>query len=350
MTILGTTCQRDDGPYLLEWLAHHLAAGFEHMLVLSHDCADGSDALLTALAHDPRITHVPFTPRGAKAVQWQALKRIGEHPLYTSAEWALFFDCDEFLCGPDASLSPLPEILAALEVDAGAFDALTLPWRLFGSAGRETRSETLTPETFLAAAPDDLHFPLAHLFKTLHRPDAFQRPGVHRPRAKPAKPARWLGPDGAPLPEALASREAWISLYGVRCGARKLWLNHYSLRSRDEFMVKRARGLPNHQTRELSLTYWVERNWNTVEEKAILPMMEATREHMRALMALPGVADADAACRAWHAGRHAEIMQDIDELRFAFRLGLAPGSRPPTPEEGNRFLRAQTELLRRGGR
>ena len=342
MTILGITCQRDDGPFLAEWIAHHFAAGFDRMLVLSHECSDGSDAHLDALAQDPRIQHVPFTPKGAKSVQWQALKHIAQHPWYNEADWALFFDCDEFLCAPKA---PLPEMLAKYQSLNGDCDAIALPWRLFGSSGHRHRSDGLTPHRFTQAAPVDLHFPLAHLFKTLHRPDAFHKPGVHRPRAKPSKPARWIGPDGTALPDAFAAQDAAISLYGIPRGADHLCLNHYSVRSEEEFLVKRARGLPNHTSREIGIQYWAERNWNTQKADEIAPMLAATATTLAELMTLPDVAETFAACQNWHSAHYSTLMQDIETLRLQFRLRLLTGSTPPTAQEGQDFMRAQSDLL-----
>jgi hypothetical protein len=301
------TCVRDDGPCLVEWVAHHLAAGFDRMLIFSHECTDGSDALLEALGADPRITHVPFQPEGKKTVQWQALRHIQSHDWYTSATWALFFDCDEFLCAP----RPLPEIIDTFSDDL-AFDALVLPWRLYGASGHETRTAGLTPERFLRAAPLDLHFPLGHLFKTLHRPQHFRQPGVHRPRLKKAKPTVWCGPDGQALPEAFSTSDEAISLYGALRNRPLIWLNHYSLRSKEEFMVKRARGLPNHTSRDIDLTYWVERNWNTVEAPEILPMMPATRKTCEELLALPDVKQAHEACQTAHAARRTLSGPDAD--------------------------------------
>lgn len=342
MTILGITCQRDDGPFLGEWIAHHLACGFDRMLVLSHECCDGSDALLDAFAGDPRVQHVTFTPKGRKSVQWQALKLIADHSWYTSADWALFFDCDEFLCSIDGAV---PDMIERCRTEQGAFDALALPWRLFGSSGHTERTAGLTPARFTKAAPRDLHFPLGHLFKTLHRPGAFRRPGVHRPRLKPSKPARWLGPDGAPLADSFAAQDGAITLYGLTKAAPRVWLNHYSLRSVEEFMVKRARGLPNHQTREIGLTYWAERNWNAVEETAILPMLAATQTELDKLLALPGATQAMQVCRDWHAARYQALTQDIDALRLAFRLSLLTGSTPPSAAAGAAFYMQQSELL-----
>ncbi|MEL6915461.1 MAG: glycosyltransferase family 2 protein [Pseudomonadota bacterium] len=333
MTRLGFTCLKDDGPFLVEWLAHHLASGFDKMLVLTHDCTDGSDALMQSLTADPRIEHVPFQWTGDKAVQWQALDLAAKHPSYRRADWALFFDVDEFLCldGP-TSLADLTPVEGC--------DAIALPWRFFGSSGRREPAEGLTPERFTRAAQEDIHFPLAHLCKTLHRPASFQKPGVHRPRARKGQVPRWKGPDGSDLPPAFSSSPHAISLYGLARGKRLAWLNHYSLRSEQEFMVKRARGLPNHMAREIGMTYWVERNWNSVEERTIARMLPATRAEYERLMALPGVAEAHQACLSVQREMIATMETNIENVRFAFRLRLAGDSCAPSAGHAERLLRA----------
>lgn len=343
MGILGITCLRDDGPYCAEWLAHHLAAGFDRMLVFSHDCSDGSDALLDALAQDSRIAHVSFQPKGKKSVQWQALKLVKEHPWYAAADWAMFFDCDEFLTLPQGGVG---DAIGALEARAGSFDAVAIPWRLFGSAGRKEAGEGLTPERFTQAAPVDVHFPLAHLFKTLFRPDAFRQPGVHRPRSKPSKPARWVGPDGYETAPGFAQNDGVISFYGCMRGKPVLGLNHYSLRSVEEFIVKRARGLPNHMEREIGLTYWVERNWNSEPVHEISRMMPQTKEELTRLLDLKDVTTLHDGCRAEHRRRYLELVQDIDVLRLQFRLGLLCSSTPPSAQDGAEFVAAQMKILR----
>lgn len=346
MGILGITCQRDDGPYMVEWVAHHLAAGVDHMLVLSHDCTDGSDRLLDRLAESGAITHLPFTPGGGKSVQWQALKLARDHPLVRAADWVMVFDCDEFLCMPDPPRE-LSQLLARVVQEHGPTDAIAIPWRLFGSGGQVKARPGLTPERFTRAAPHDLAFPLAHLFKALHRPRAFQRLGVHRPRRKPGDPPVWRLPDGRALPGDFAGNDAAISLYGVAGAGEAMRLNHYSLRALDEFIVKRQRGLPNHADREIGFEYWTERNWNTVQDDTIAPMLAATRAEHARLMALPGVAGAAAACRAAHAALQDAALNDPDTLRLHFRLQMLTGSTPPDPAAARRFV-ARQAALRRG--
>jgi hypothetical protein len=66
MDILAVTCMRNEGPYCVEWIAHHRAAGFTKFLIYTHDCTDGTDALLDLL---PDVTHVSFTVVEGKSSQ-----------------------------------------------------------------------------------------------------------------------------------------------------------------------------------------------------------------------------------------------------------------------------------------
>ena len=43
--ILAVLTVRNEGAFLLEWLAHHRACGFTDFLVFSNDCQDGTDAI-----------------------------------------------------------------------------------------------------------------------------------------------------------------------------------------------------------------------------------------------------------------------------------------------------------------
>ncbi|MGA1180601.1 MAG: glycosyltransferase family 2 protein [Marivivens sp.] len=49
---------KNEGPYILEWVAHHLAIGFGHFIVVTNDCEDGTDEILLALQQRGPVTHV----------------------------------------------------------------------------------------------------------------------------------------------------------------------------------------------------------------------------------------------------------------------------------------------------
>lgn len=63
---LIVTCMRDEGPFILEWLAHHKSIGFTDFLIYSNDCEDGTDQILDRLHEMREITHIPNPPLGKK--------------------------------------------------------------------------------------------------------------------------------------------------------------------------------------------------------------------------------------------------------------------------------------------
>ena len=320
MTTLAITCLRDEGPWLLDWIAHHRAAGFDHFLIASHDCRDGSDRLLDALGETGFVTHLPFSPSGPKAVQWQALKRLNDHPLYRDADMALFFDVDEYLVLHEgASLHDLiPE----------GVDAVPLRWHLFGHSGLSQWQDLPVSDRFRHAAPDDIALPLAQMFKTLHRPAAFDALGVHRPKAAQPDSIRWQSTTGRPLGKNFAKAQGLIRLPGLPAAPERAWLNHYSVRSIEEFVLKSARGLPNHMSRPLDAGYWALRNFNTVTDNRIAPMRPASaaaRDTLRDFDVLHHETVAH------HRDRLAQLQRDRAVIDLMWQLELLAGSTPPTP-------------------
>ena len=55
------SCMRNEGIFLLEWVAYHQGLGFDAIIVVTNDCTDGSDALAETLADDGQIIHIDQT-------------------------------------------------------------------------------------------------------------------------------------------------------------------------------------------------------------------------------------------------------------------------------------------------
>ncbi|MEM1065309.1 MAG: glycosyltransferase family 2 protein [Pseudomonadota bacterium] len=320
---------RNEGPYILEWLAHHRALGIDSALVFSNACDDGSDHLLDLLGAAGVVHHVRHAPRG-KSIQWAALRAARDHPAYTSADWALALDCDEFVNIRNGRAN-LP---ALLDANAGT-DAIALPWRLFGSDGRMRFEDRPVTKRFRRAAPEGMLFPAAsRFFKSLYnaRAGAFARPGVHRPKTRASSTPRWRDGAGRALGAEFAGDDARILLPPHHADGSVVQINHYSLKSAEEFLAKRRRGLPNRASKPLDATYWAERNFNLVEEPSIDRHAAAmSQEHAR-LVALPGVAEAHANCVAAHRRHISEALRHPEDARLFTRLSLLPSSRPPDNE------------------
>lgn len=327
---------RNEGPFLLDWLAHHKALGINDFLVFSNDCDDGTDRLLDILQAAGEVHHIPQTATG-KSVQWQALRASRDHPVYARTDWAMALDCDEYL-SLAAPLSGVQQLIAACP---GA-DAIALSWRLFGHSGRLRFAEGSTPEHFVQAAPEDILFPAAaRFFKSLFRVrnGPFQRPGIHRPKTRNSKTAIWVDGAGARCDADFCADDSRIVQWRVPSPNALAEVNHYSLRSIEDFIAKRRRGLPNRSAKALDASYWAERNFNTVRCDRIAAHAPARRDELARLTALPGVAQAHADCVAAHRAIIAQALSDPQEATLFSRLALLSGSQPPDSATATELLK-----------
>ncbi len=324
MSILFVTAMRNEAIHLTEWIAQHRALGVDHFLIYTNDCDDLTTDILDRFAAEGIVTRVP-TQNGEKTVQWRALHAASSHPLVKSAEWVAFVDCDEFV-----SLAKPYESLADLLSKTRDVDGIAVAWRLFGSSGVEGWTTGLTIERFTMAAPLDIALPAAWFFKSIVKPSVFGRLGVHRPQQKKGEAPRWINGAGQVLPEGFSQNPNRINLFGLQSKAPLIQLNHYSLRSAEEFLLKRQRGLPNRTTRALDLAYWVERNWNIVEDQGMVRHHAATKAEVERLTAL--APDLMERAKSDARARIDALRQDAEVENFLWILRLAGDSHPPNPQ------------------
>lgn len=339
--VLLVSALRDEGPHVCEWVAHHRALGVTDFLLFTNDCSDGTDQILEAML-PLNVVHMNNVRTDGKSVQWSALKAAWAHPLRKQTDWIMCLDCDEFL--------NLREPLNSVQDLIGDFDAITLPWRLFGHNGHAHAPNLPTTEAFTRCAPENCPYPVgARQFKTLFRnPGPFRQIGVHRPRLKKGATARWVDGSGNAMPNEFAKAEQRILLYGFPDATAKVQLNHYSLRSAESFMLKRARGLPNRRTKEIDLTYWVEKNFNTVEDHSIARHRDATNAALAEIMDLPNVADLHRAAVKHHKLKFAELMRDPEMVKFFGRLLLADGSASLSQSQAQELVQMYQATQRAG--
>jgi len=338
LTHLAILCVRNEAAFLLEWLAHHRAIGFDHVLVFSNDCDDGTDAMLDRLQKLGAVTHVrndgPYDKGG---IQFTALKAAAEMKVVQQADWILPLDVDEFVnihCG-DHSVSALHAALP----DA---TAITLTWRLFGNADQVRYEDKPVTETFTRCAPTVMHWPWrAAMFKTLYRNDGtYAKPGVHRPRRPdPARlqDAHWFDSHGRTLPDQFKTRRIFSNFGRENNGLAQI--NHYPLGAMESYVLKADRGRAVHSDHMLGVDYWVERNFNTDTDTTISATADARAGELATLMADPQLAKMHAGAVAWRRARFNALMQDEPYRALFGRLLMTPPSRPVTAKAARFMIR-----------
>ena len=335
-SIIVVTTMRNEGAFLVEWIAHHRALGVTGVVVVTNDCDDGTDALLDRLAEAGEVVHLRQAGRTG-SVQWNALDLAQETDEVRRADWALGIDCDEFV-NLRQPLATLADLIGRL----GDADAVILPWRFFGNSGRHRFADEPVTLRFQRAIPDDALFPgVARSFKTLARwrEGPFRRLGVHRPKSRGRTAAVWVDGSGRRLPDAFATDDKRLLLMTPRIESTLVQLNHYSIRSTEDFLVKRARGLPNRTGKKIDASYWAERNFNNVEDTTIARHRPGTENETARLLGLPGLSSAWEAAVAAHRERIATLLADAEYATLYSRLVLLETSVPPSPEEALRLLK-----------
>jgi hypothetical protein len=326
MRFLAVLTLRNEGAFLLEWLAHHKAVGFTDFLVFSNDCDDGTDTMLDRLDALGELTHLRNDPPHEGGIQWTALKRADKHPLVKAADWVLALDIDEFV-NIHTGDHTLPDLLNALP-DASA---ITLTWRLFGNDGIVQYKDKPITEQFTGAAARIMNWPWrASMFKTLYRNDGIYRKiGVHRPRS-PDKgrvdQARWFDGCGRELGDRF-KRQQIFSPFG-RDNYALAQLNHYPLGAMESYLIKRDRGRAVHDGDALGMSYWVERNWDVEKDTSVNVLKPAREAQLNALLNDSELCQLHADAVAWRHAKFESLMAEEPYRALFGRLMMTPPSRP----------------------
>ncbi len=342
---LAILCVRNEAAFLLEWLAHHLACGFNDFLVFSNDCDDGTDKMLDRLAEMGLLVHLRNDgPYDRGGIQFTALKQAAGLPQLAEADWILPIDIDEFV-----NIHAGDHTLAALHAAIPDATAITLTWRLFGAGGQIRYSDAPVTDTFTKCAPKIMHWPWrAAMFKTLYRSDGtYAKPGVHRPRSPDTSrldTAKWYDGNGDPLPDLFKTKRLFSNFGRDNYGL--VQLNHYPLGALESYVLKADRGRAVHSDHLLGMDYWVERNFNTDTDISIRTLKADRDAQLAALMSDPTLAELHQQSVTWRKARFNALMQ-LEPFRALFgRLLMSPTS-TPVPLKAAQFMTRYANLGRK---
>ena len=312
------SCIRNEGPFLLEFVAHHLVLGFDRIFIAANDCDDGSGRLLAALQAAGHVTYLHHKVAPGTIPQHQGYARLRAKHDIDSADWLMVLDADEFLnvhIGDHA-------VGALIDAAPGEADIIALNAATFGSDGIAHWRPGPVTGMFL------------HRLATRSRPNADIKTLTRNPADYGTIHNHSLVRYQGPKPVLTAMRGDG-SLFHVNPG-RPLWqqlrrlpkaaithdwaqYNHYAVKTPDAYRLRQQRGRGAAPAGEPNLRhdddYFALRACASVPDSTILRYAPALERMMAGMLTDPAI----------------RRCQERAERIFADRLGklAPPGSQDP---------------------
>ncbi|KAA2317192.1 FkbM family methyltransferase [Pseudooceanicola sediminis] len=303
------TCMKNEGPFLLEWLAYHRAIGVTDFVIFTNDCTDGTDRMLDRLDAAGVVTHLPnpATLVGSTYFQPVALKYACQLPQVRRADYVMCIDVDEFVT-IRAGAGRFSDLLQA----AGPFHALSMSELNFTSSATWGFEDCWLTERFRDhETPTPGHWQARRGVKTIvHGIENIRAIQVHRPYLTPGTEADFVWLDGSGR-----AFDRSFTFYDPQNGVDRrgrydlVCLNHYALRSVESYLLKLDRGDAVSPRNVVDGTYFRKRSIGGAALGWIDPMVPAARREWSVLMQDDVLAGLHDAAVAAHKARLSHIAE-----------------------------------------
>ncbi|WP_291530467.1 glycosyltransferase family 92 protein [Bacteroides sp. UBA939] len=234
---------KDEGPYFKEWIEWHSKQGVEKFYIYDNESTDGTKEVLAPFVKSGLVEYTFFPGERKQLAAYDDC--LEKHRL--AARWIAFIDLDEFIV--PVKDKTIPEFLSRFE----KFPAVEINWLIYGSGGANTKSPGTMMERFKRHSQPD-HFLNRHVKSIVDARRVFSLIGCH-------EAARISGyaadSHGNPVKKHFREREPQQDVIRI---------NHYAVRSYEEFLEKQARGRASGTEKTVRSEYFNKYDLNDVEE------------------------------------------------------------------------------------
>lgn len=234
---------KNEGPYFEEWIEWHLAHGVEKFYIYDNESTDNTGDLLEPYIKRNIVEYKYWPGRKMQLAAYDDC--LAKHRF--SSRWIAFIDLDEFIVPvKDKSIT---EFMKRLE----SFCAVEINWLIYGSNGRKTKTPGTMMERFKRHSLPN-HILNRHVKTIVNPRRVYNMIGAH-------EAARISGhtadSHGNPIKKNFRRREPQQDIIRI---------NHYAVRSFEEFVEKQARGRASGPQIPRSIEYFTRFDLNDIEE------------------------------------------------------------------------------------
>ena len=294
---------RNEGIYLLEWIAYHRAVGFDDFFIYSNNNDDGSDALLAALAEAGIITWIDNEMSPGVRSQYKAYGHaFGVLPEVLDFEWSLVVDADEFFVVNPDRFGSVAEYLSWQE--RREVDAIALNWRFLASNNEVSCLDASLTRRDTRFVGNPLIGDGFRLIKTMFRPRLITRARAHTPVCDERSSFTYrLSTGDLHLYQAAPPGFHADPGFSDKVNTDNACIYHYYYKSAEEWLWKNSRnrgdgpmqtGFPPRMFTDEWIKDFMRQNDEPNQEvdRRMPHFAGRLDEQIAALQALPGVSDA----------------------------------------------------------
>ena len=233
---------KDEGPYFKEWIEWHRKQGVEKFYIYDNESTDCTKEVLAPYIESGLVEYTFFPGYRKQLAAYDDC--LDKHRM--EARWMAFIDLDELIV-PIKDKS-IPAFLKRFE----GFPAVEINWLIFGSGGAKTKTPGTMMERFKCHSLPT-HYLNRHVKSIVDTRRVFNLIGCH-------EAARISGyaadSHGNPIKKHFREREPQQDVIRI---------NHYAVRSYEEFLEKQTRGRASGTERTVKLEYFNKYDLNDVK-------------------------------------------------------------------------------------
>lgn len=234
---------KNEGPYFKEWIEWHRSVGVDKFYIYDNESTDGTADILAPYVAAGIVEYTPFPGYRMQLAAYDDC--MARHRFDT--QWIAFVDLDEFIV-PVRDKS-VPDFLRTL----GEVAAVEINWLVYGSGGAVQKTPDPVMQRFRRHSLPS-HVLNRHVKSIVNPRRVYGMIGCHEAARIDG---RTVDSHGQAVTRNFRDREPQHDVIRI---------NHYAVRSRQEFVEKQSRGRASGTKRTVEDEYFARYDLNDIED------------------------------------------------------------------------------------
>lgn len=248
---------KNEGADIKEWIEFHKLVGVERFYIYDNNSTDNTREILKPYIKSEEVIMKKWRIRPIQLRAYDdCLQRV-----CNETTWLAFIDADEFLFGTKE------DNIKKLLQDYEQYPGVVVNWLVFGSSGYDKKPEGLVIEKYNLRG--HLSFKENNVIKSIVQPKLTISTSLNPHNFIYKKKSQSVNEEFKPF----------VGNASMKNSTKKLRINHYSIKSKEEFIKKKERG-DSMGGIEKGNDYFIKMDKNEIKDKCILRFLDRLKNNI----------------------------------------------------------------------